>query len=85
VKPLADRSRLVQLLIYSGILLGSLVLFVSFQGEKPRTPSPEEEREAKRLEFCKFVINSIQPNDPYCGKYLSRLRQEIAADKAKAK
>lgn len=40
--------------------------------EKPRDPQAE----AKRLEFCRSVIDAIQPGDKICGPYLEQFRLE---------
>lgn len=40
--------------------------------EKPLDPQAE----AKRLEFCRSVIDTVQPGDKTCGPYLEQFRRE---------
>lgn len=44
----------------------------------PSTPSPPKETKAERLriDFCRSILDTVKPDDPLCGKYLSRLQKE---------
>jgi hypothetical protein len=36
----------------------------------------DQQAEAKRLEFCRSVIDAVKPNSPICGPYLDQLKRE---------
>jgi hypothetical protein len=47
-------------------------------------PSPPKETKAEllRIDFCRSNLDTLKPEDPLCGKYLSRLRQEAKDSQA---
>lgn len=45
---------------------------VGCSAEKPLDPQAE----AKRLEFCRSVIDAVKPGDKTCGPYLERIEKE---------
>ena len=45
---------------------------VGCSAEKPLDPQAE----AKRLEFCRSVIDAVKPGDKTCGPYLEQLKRE---------
>lgn len=87
MKRITDYSHPVQFLIYSGALIG-VALFIAaipaLTTSQPKVPSSEEQKEQKRIAFCKTVLDVVGPEDPMCGKDLARLRKEVANEKAEA-
>ena len=66
---------LVSLMKPPGHAVAVLLFAVAAAGcvaDKPLDPQAE----AKRLEFCRSVIDAVKPGDPTCGPYLEQLRRE---------
>ncbi|WP_216906820.1 hypothetical protein [Synechococcus sp. CCY 0621] len=84
MRKITDFSHPVQFLIYSGALIGITLLIAAaptLTTSRPKAPSTEEEKEKARMAFCKTVLDVTKPDNPTCGKYLARLRKEVADEK----
>lgn len=87
MRRITDYSPATQLVVYVALLSGVAGLFgvvSSISTQSPRQLSPAQEKEAARIRFCKTVIDVVKSDDPTCGKDISRIKTELAAEKAAA-